>query len=181
MTSVHVTTWFLQMTDRDQMAAAPEPDPDLEVRQAELPSPELSRMLYTGVGSDWSWTDRLGWSWDEWHARLARDEVETWVGWLRGTPAGYFELERDGDAVEIASFGLLPAFIGRGLGKRLLDAAARRAWALGPRRVWVHTCSLDGPAALANYRGRGFEIYDEQEGSADVPEALELWPGAARP
>jgi len=100
---------------------------------------------------------------------------------VRGTPAGYFELERDGDAVEIVSFGLLPAFIGRGLGKRLLDAAARRAWALGPQRVWVHTCSLDGPAALANYRGRGFEIYDEQDGIADVPEALEVWPGAARP
>jgi GNAT superfamily N-acetyltransferase len=181
MTSVHVTTWFLQMTDPDQVAAAPEPDPDLEVRQAELPSPELSRMLYTGVGSDWSWTDRLAWSWGEWHARLARDEVETWVGWLRGTPAGYFELERGGDAVEIASFGLLPAFIGRGLGRQLLDAAARRAWALGPRRVWVHTCSLDGPAALATYRGRGFEVYDEQEGTADVPEALEVWPGAARP
>jgi GNAT superfamily N-acetyltransferase len=181
MRSVQVTTWFLELTGPEQLAAAPEPDPDLEVRQAELPSPELSRMLYTGVGSDWGWTDRLDWSWSRWQARLARDEVETWVGWVRGTPAGYFELEHDGDAVEIVSFGLLPAFIGRGLGKRLLDAAARRAWALGPRRVWVHTCSLDGPAALANYRGRGFEIYDEQLGTADLPETIEVWPGAARP
>ena len=61
------------------------------------------------------------------------------------------------DAVEITSFGLLPAFIGRGIGPRLLDFAIRRGWELGPR-VWVHTCSLDGPAALPNYQGRGLEI-----------------------
>ena len=182
MTSVDVTTWFLQMTDPAQLRRAPEPDPDLEVRQAELPSPELSRMLYTGVGSDWYWTDRLGWSWERWHAWLARPEVETWVGWVRGTPAGYAELERQGDAVELVSFGLLPAFIGRGLGTRLLDAALRRAWALGPRRVWVHTCSLDGPAALRTYQGRGLEIYDERTDHQDLPaERPQPWPGAARP
>ena len=182
MTSLQVTTWVLQMTDPAQLAAPPEPDPELEVRQAELPSPELSRMLYTGVGSDWYWTDRLDWTWGRWHEWLARPELETWVGWVRGTPAGFFELERQGDAVELVSFGLLPAFIGRGLGTRLLDAALRRAWALGPRRVWVHTCSLDGPAALRTYRGRGLEIYHERTELAVLPaERPEPWPGAARP
>ena len=181
MTSVQVTTWFLQMTDPAQLAETPAPDPDLEVRQAELPSPELSRMLYTAIGSDWYWIDRLGWTWERWHAWLARPELETWVGWVRGTPAGYFELERQDDAVELVSFGLLPAFIGRGLGKRLLDAALRRAWALGPSRVWVHTCSLDGPAALDNYRARGLEVYDERTQEQTVPdEPPEPWPGAGR-
>src|SRR5438034_8495738 len=37
-----------------------------------------------------------------------------------------------------------------------------RAWAKGARRVWVHTCSLDGPTALANYQGRGFRVYDQR-------------------
>jgi GNAT superfamily N-acetyltransferase len=169
------------MTGPAQLAPAPDRDPELEVRQAELPSPELSRALYAGVGGDWYWMDRLNWSWARWHEHLARPELETWLAWLRGTPAGFAELEHDGDAVELVSFGLLPAFIGRGIGPRLLDAVLRRAWELGPRRVWVHTCSLDGPAALANYRGRGFEVYDERLGTADLPEALELWPGAARP
>jgi GNAT superfamily N-acetyltransferase len=181
MPSVQVTTWFLQMTDPAQLAPAPEPDPGLEVRQAELPSPELSRMLYAGVGSDWYWTDRLDWTWERWHERLARADVETWVGWVRGTPAGYAELERQGEDVELVSFGLLPAFIGRGLGTRLLDAALRRAWALGPKRVWVHTCSLDGPAALRTYQGRGLEVYDERTHAQVVPdEPLEPWPGAVR-
>ena len=157
MTSVEVTTWFLQMTDPAQLAPAPDADPALEVRQAELPSPELSRALYAGVGSDWYWIDRLGWTWSRWHEHLARAELETWVAWLRGTPAGFAELEHDGDAVELVSFGLLPAFIGRGLGPQVLDAVLRRAWALEPRRVWVHTCSLDGPAALRTYQRRGFD------------------------
>jgi GNAT superfamily N-acetyltransferase len=170
MKSVQVTTWFLQMTDPGQLAEAPEPDPDLEVRQAELPSPELSRMLYAAVGGDWYWTDRLGWERERWHAWLSRPEVETWVGWLRGTPAGYFELERQGEAIELTCFGLLPAFIGRGLGTRLLDAALRRAWALAPSRVWVHTCSLDGPAALRTYRGRGLEVYEEQVAVQALPD-----------
>src|SRR3954468_14087732 len=120
------------MTDPGQLADAPDPDPELEVRQAEIASPELSRMLYAGVGADWYWTDRLPWTWERWHAWLGRREVGTWVAYVRGTPAGFFELERDGDAVEIVAFGLLPAFIGRGIGTRLLDRAIRRAWELDP-------------------------------------------------
>jgi GNAT superfamily N-acetyltransferase len=182
MASVQVTTWFLQMTDPARVAEPPEPDPELEIRQAELPCPELSRMLYTGVGSEWYWTDRRHWTWDRWHEWLARPELETWVAYVRGTPAGFAELEDQREAVELVSFGLLPAFIGRGLGPRLLDAALRRAWALGPHRVWVHTCSLDGPAALRTYQARGLEIYDERTHHQDLPdEGLEPWAGAAGP
>ena len=36
--------------------------------------------------------------------------------WVDGVPAGYFELDdQDGD-IELAYFGLLPGFIGLGLG-----------------------------------------------------------------
>jgi GNAT superfamily N-acetyltransferase len=182
MQPVQVTTWFLQMTDPERLAPAPAPDPELEIRQVELPCPELSRALYAGVGSDWYWTDRLGWSWTRWHEWLARPELEVWVPWLRGTPTGYIELERTDDAVELVAFGLLPAFIGRGLGTRALDFALRRAWAMAPRRVWVHTCSLDGPAALRTYQGRGLEIYDAAIDQVALPEErLEPWPGADRP
>jgi GNAT superfamily N-acetyltransferase len=182
MTSVQVTTWFLEMTDPGRLPAAPEPDPSLRFDRVELPSPELSRALYAGVGSDWYWIDRLSWSWERWHEWLARPELEVWVPWVQGAPAGYIELGREDDAVEIVVFGLLPAFTGRGLGKRSLDFAVRRAWELGPRRVWVHTCSLDGPAALGTYEGRGLEIYDEQIDQVELPDTPpEVWPGADRP
>jgi GNAT superfamily N-acetyltransferase len=182
MESVRVTTWFLQMTDPGRLAPRPQPLPELEIRRAELPSPELSRALYTAVGADWYWVDRLGWSWERWMAWLDRPGLETWVAYLRGTPAGFFELEHVDDAVEITSFGLLPAFIGRGIGTRTLDVAIRRGWELEPARVWVHTCSLDGPAALGTYQGRGLEIYDERVDEALLPdEPPEPWPGAGRP
>ena len=79
---------------------------------------------------------------------------------MQGTPAGYFELaRRDAGQVEIAMFGLLPPFIGRGVGGALLTAALRRAWEEGTRRVWLHTESSDHPHALANYQARGMRVY----------------------
>jgi GNAT superfamily N-acetyltransferase len=182
MRSVQVTTWFLQMTDPARLAPPPAPDPALEFRRAEVPSPDFSRALYAGVGSDWYWTDRLVWSRARWMQWLDRPELELWVAWLRGTPAGFAELQRADDGVEIVSFGLLPAFIGRGIGTRLLDVVLRRAWAQEPARVWVHTCSLDGPAALPTYRGRGLEVYDERIDQVSLPDhPAEPWPGADRP
>jgi GNAT superfamily N-acetyltransferase len=94
------------------------------------------------------------------------------------TSAGYFELrEHDDGSVEIAYFGLLPAFIGRGWGKYLLTRATQAAWELGPNRVWLHTCTLDHPSALPNYLKRGFrpvrtEVYtiggeEEKRGSGE--------------
>ena len=78
-------------------------------------------------------------------------------------PAGYVELDRrvEGE-VEIAYFGLVPDCIGRGLGSALLDWALERAWSDRPCRVWLHTCSLDHPKALAVYRRAGFEVYDHE-------------------
>ena len=55
-------------------------------------------------------------------------------------------------------FGLLPDFIGCGLGKHLLTSAVERAWATGANRIWVHTCTLDHPAAMPNYLKRGFQL-----------------------
>jgi len=73
------------------------------------------------VGGDWYWLTRLDWTLDRWRKYLDRPGVETWVAWHRGTPAGYIELEGQADAaVEIAYFGLLPDFIGRGIGGYLL-------------------------------------------------------------
>ena len=118
------------------------------------------------MGRAHSWTDRLRWSEEEWQAWLARPGLQTWIGYIRETPAGYFELDaqrEDGkEQVELAYFGLLPPFVGRGVGGALLTEAIRRAWALGPQRVWVHTCTLDHPAALPNYQKRGFRIYDQK-------------------
>ena len=156
-----VTTWYLEMTSPEQLRPA-RPVEGFEVRRIDPPDPALSRRMYELVGAPWQWTDRLSWGRARWGAHLRRPGVETWLGHLEGEPVGYAELRRTGADVELASFGLLPGFAGRGLGGALLEASTRAAWAQGPARVWLHTCSLDSPAALPAYERRGFRRYDER-------------------
>jgi GNAT superfamily N-acetyltransferase len=175
-----VTTWYLQMLSPSHLRMAERPRSDARVERADIPSPELSRFLYTAVGGDWYWTDRLDWDSARWLAYLDRPAVETLVLYVAGTPAGYVELEvQPDDNVEVAYFGLLPRFIGEGLGGYLLTAGVASAWDQGAHRVWVHTCSLDGPTALANYLARGFAQYDQRTAWVELPSVSPgPWPGA---
>jgi GNAT superfamily N-acetyltransferase len=177
-----VTIYHLEMTDPADLRPARRRPPDTEIRRAEVASPELNRYLYASVGGDWYWRDRLNWTYARWLEWLDRPQLETWVAYLRGTPAGYFELERQyDDSVEIAYFGLLPQFIGLGLGGYMLTRAIERGWEMDPRRVWVHTCTLDHPGALANYQGRGLRIFKQEDVWVLLPpEPPGPWPGAQR-
>jgi ribosomal protein S18 acetylase RimI-like enzyme len=166
-----VTTWYLEMLSPDQLLPATAPATgDVRIVQATIASPEFSRYLFTGVGGHWYWMNRVDWDFAEWLAYLDRPEVETLVLYVSGTPAGYVELETHADdQIEITCFGLLPRFFGQRLGGYLLTAGIERGWSQGARRVFVHTCSLDGPRALANYRARGFQVYDEKTASLSLP------------
>jgi GNAT superfamily N-acetyltransferase len=173
---------YLEMTDPTHLRPAQPGAVPLDVRKAEVICPELNRFLYTAVGGDWYWLERLSWTYQQWLAYLDRAELETWTGLVGGNLAGYFELETQPEScVEIKYFGVLPQFIGRRVGGQLLTAAVERAWARQPARVWLHTCSLDHPAALANYLARGFRQYREEVFVKDLPERpLGPWPGAGR-
>lgn len=175
-------TTYLEMTDPGHLVEASPPKVELEIRQAKIVSPELNRFLYTAVGGDYWWVDRLRWSYADWMEVLTRPGYETWVAYVEGTPAGYFELDGEAGAdVEVAFFGILPQFIGRRIGGYLLTAAVRRAWEKGARKVWVHTSSFDHPHALANYQARGFRVVRTEEAVKDVPEEPPgPWPGAER-
>lgn len=175
-----VTTYYLEMTDPRELRGGSKGTADLEVLQAQVPCPELNRFFYASIGGNWYWIDKLPWTYEQWRAYVSRPELETWIGYHRGTPAGYFELEAlPQTGVEIAYFGLLPQFVGRGLGAALLTATIERAWALKPQRVWVHTCTLDHPSALANYKARGFRVYQEETEEKELPERTPgPWPSA---
>ena len=129
----------------------------------------LARALYAAVGRIYHWYDRDAWTDERLAAQMADPNVAVWV--LRDAlrPVGYFELSTESDprvesdprmesdpGVEIAYFGLIPAAQGKGLGKRLLEAAIRAGFDTPASRVWLHTCTLDHAAALPNYRARGF-------------------------
>jgi N-acetylglutamate synthase-like GNAT family acetyltransferase len=114
------------------------------------------------VGEAFHWRDRWDWTDAQIRTHLADPALSLHVATRNaGQLAGWYELRRvlTDDSVEIAYFGIVAAEFGRGLGKHLLSCAVRDAWALGPRRVWLHTCTLDHPNALPNYRARGFAPY----------------------
>ena len=177
-----VTTTHLEMRSRAELRPAGAARDPFELVQAEIPCPELNRFLYAAVGARWWWYTRLPWDYARWLAYLDRADLETWVAYGSGSPAGYFELERQSEGhVELAYFGLLPRFVGTGLGGALLTAAVERAWDMGAARVWVHTCDLDHPQALRNYQARGFQVFRVEQQVEELPDQpLEPWPGAAR-
>jgi GNAT superfamily N-acetyltransferase len=175
----------LEMRSPSELRPALRVPADLILLRASIPSPELGRFLYTAVGGDWYWRERLSWTYNQWLAWLGRADVETWVALASGTPAGYFELHAKPDeSVELTYFGLLPGFAGRGLGGYLLTQAVERSWRVQPgtQRVTVHTCTLDHAAALPNYLARGFKVFQEEEQLVELPEQPPgPWPGAERP
>jgi GNAT superfamily N-acetyltransferase len=175
--SVALTTYHLEMLRREELCPK-RAGSDFRVIRAEIPCPEFNRFLYAAVGWQWSWIDKLSWDYEQWKAQVERPEFGTWVGYFSGTPAGYYELEQQSDGdIEIVYFGLLPQFVGKGLGGALLTSAIESAWDWGARRVWVHTCSLDHPSALANYLARGFRQFKVEQAHKTVPAAPRRdWP-----
>lgn len=161
---IEVTRTYLQLTRRDELKPSRVTHARHQTVQAVSCPPSFYRYLYAEVGRFYHWTDRLPWTDEAIQAHLARPEITLWVMYCEGSPAGYFELERHSDgSTEIAYFGLIQEFLGRGLGKHLLTAAAEQAWSEGPARVWLHTCTLDDAAALPNYLKRGFKPFKQEK------------------
>ena len=151
---------YLELDDPAGVRPAGPPRLDgVEIERVAPPDGALSRWFYGEVGRTYQWTDHLGRSDAEWQAWA--DGVETWVASVGDARAGYYELRVADDGVEVAYFGLLADYHGHGLGGHLLTHALRRAFELGPR-VWLHTCTLDGPVALPNYRARGLRPFRTQ-------------------
>jgi GNAT superfamily N-acetyltransferase len=158
---VEVVRTYLELRSPEQLIASTFDDPAIRFVRRDAIDVADYRRLYHDVGARWLWKDRDVWSDDRLAAHLARADITVWECLVDGDSAGFFELERhpDDDSVEIAYFGLIDRFIGRGAGRAMLVRAAREAWALSPARVWLHTCTLDSPQALPNYKARGFTAF----------------------
>jgi GNAT superfamily N-acetyltransferase len=158
MTLVSTRT-YLEMQAASDLQPAPAPTERPRIERVHDCPPAFWRFLYTEVGRRYHWIDRLPWTDADIHAYLSDPALSLHVMWIAGAPAGYFELRRESaGAVEIAYFGLLDQFTGRGLGGYMLTEAVKMAWAAGACRVWLHTNTLDHPAALPNYLKRGFRV-----------------------
>ena len=174
MATRHVLRTYLQILSPHDLRRAPLPS-NLRVRRLPACSVETSRSLYRAVGDPWHWHDRDAWPDAQLAERLARAQVSVWL--LESSepdtpnPLGYAELEQGPDgSIEICYFGLIPAAIGRGLGGGFLSTLVDEAFALGATRIWLHTCTLDHPAALANYEKRGFVRYRSETYATTLPD-----------
>jgi len=156
----HVRVTYLEMRSADSLRPKRCHDPRFAVRECVVPQWQFNRFLYLTVGEAWSWTDQREWSDEQWREYVEGEHLGTFAASVGGSPAGYYELLRgEAGEIQIAYFGLLPAFIGRGYGGALLTSALEEGWRMGASRIWVHTCSLDHPASLRNYEARGMKIF----------------------
>ena len=164
-----LTTTYLEMRSPAELHRK-RADDRFQVRELRQRDWRFNRDLYARVGKPWRWFDKTGWTDAQWRDYGLAPELRTFAAYYDDELAGYYELRAHGEeGVEIAYFGLLLQFIGRGLGGALLTHAIETAWRMSPPppRVWVHTCNRDHPSALANYQARGMSIYKiESDGAS---------------
>jgi GNAT superfamily N-acetyltransferase len=170
---ISTTVTYLEMRAPPDRAPVPPPHDGVVLVHARRPNVAYYRFLCNTVGAPWLWVDRRRLDDAQLASILDDPRVEVHVAMVDGVPAGYAELDRRAEVetgdVELAYFGLMPSFIGRGLGPWLLDAAIRRAFTTATaRRLWVHTQTLDHPKALPLYRALGFVPYKTEEITVDA-------------
>ncbi|MEU9080097.1 GNAT family N-acetyltransferase [Kitasatospora sp. NPDC048538] len=158
------TVTYLEMTDPGELRAAPAVA-GLALARADGSSPAVQEVqAEVGRPHGWRSAHRTARDWAAYRAEHPRRQ--SWLLTHHGGPAGIVALEPHPDGeVEITTFGLLPAMVGRGLGGYALTLALRQAWATSPlgggpaRRIWLHTDSDDHPNALPNYHKRGLRTF----------------------
>ncbi|HUN32093.1 MAG TPA: GNAT family N-acetyltransferase [Trebonia sp.] len=160
---------YVEMTAPDQLSPAASV-PGLSLSQVDRGSPVIPGIL-ARIGAPYGWK-RASWTereWAEWFPE--HPDRMFWILWLEGKPAGMVCYQPHPGEMEIETFGLLPEFVGQGLGGFALTLAVRQAWQLAPSasRVWLHTSSLDHPHALPNYHRRGFRTFRTEEASGPTP------------
>ena len=155
---------------RERPVLPPDPPGAWTLRLVERPGLDWFRDLYRRVGAEWLWFSRLRLSDAELAAMLHAPDVEVHALTHDGRDEGLLELDfRARSACELAFFGITSKLIGSGAGRFLMNRALARAWAPDVTRVWVHTCSLDHPNALAFYLRAGFRPFRRQVEISDDP------------
>lgn len=164
-TETTVVRTYLAMKNPAELVRPTRP-PKRAVALRELPDCTVAtwRRLYADVGAEWHWHDRDEWPDERIAERLANPDVRVFdlVCDDEKNPdiaMGFLELERHADgSVEVVYLGLHTRVMGMGFGAWLVSEAVARGFGLGATRVWLHTCTLDAPAALPNYLARGFTM-----------------------
>lgn len=154
------TITHLEMLAEPRLPVAPTPPGKYALMRAEKPPIHFYRYLYNTVGRDYAWVSRRDLTDEALSYIIHNDDVEIYVLWLNGAPVGFTEIDfRQMPEADISFLGIVPEFIGCGLGRFLLCEAIRIVWSRGPERLTIQTCTLDHPNALPLYQRHGFKPY----------------------
>ena len=176
---------YLEMLERPPLADVSSSrilSSEVQLRQVQNPGLDWYRALYRRAGAQWFWFSRLEMTDEQLAAVLHRSTNELFVAEREGSEIGMAELDRsEPPNVEITSFALFSEAIGKGLGRPFMTQLLDRAWDDSTARVWLHTCTLDGPAALSFYMKCGFRPYKRAIEVADDPRIRGILPEDAAP
>jgi GNAT superfamily N-acetyltransferase len=161
---------FLEMKDHPSALPPPQPKGKIAILKTEQPPVHFYRYLYGTIGDAYKWVDRKKVS-DAALAEILRDpQVELFVLYADGCPAGMAELDFRSDGIgQLAYFGLLPDYVGRRLGYFFLYQATINAWMRPISKLLVNTCTLDHPRALPLYQRVGFVPYAREDRFIEMP------------
>jgi GNAT superfamily N-acetyltransferase len=174
---LRLVTTYLEMLRAPTRPPVPPPAMKLALLRAEEMNVPFYRFLYDTIGERWLWYMRRQLDDAALAEIVLHPEVHISVLYAGGVPAGYVELDlRNPKDIELAYLGIMPQFIGRGLGRYLLDWAIDTAWQHSPDRLWVHTCNFDHPRALHVYQRAGFVPYRQETELIDDPRLTGLIP-----
>ena len=170
VTVLQDTITYLEMLARPAGRRFPAPFETLALMRAENCTVSFYRYLYDTVGEPWLWFERRMIGDLALAAQIHKPTIEIFVLYVRGVPAGFFELDTAAAReTKLCYFGLIPDFIGRRLGPYLLQAAIDRAWSRPIDRFWLHTSTFDHPKALRVYQRAGFVVYARRAVTFDDP------------
>ncbi len=152
---------YLEISSLNQLNASEKKFQDFLIELLEPDNFQLNKFFYKNIGKNHHWVDRLVWSDQQWIKYVSDKKVKTYILKNNNDLAGFFEiiLHSDKNEVEIAYLGLLEEYHNKNLGSFLLTTAIKKSFLEKPRRVWVHTCTLDHKNALKNYIARGMKIF----------------------
>ena len=149
--------------------------PKLALMKAENIPLHYYRYLYSAVGVNWLWFERLLHDDETLSKKVHREGVDIFVLYANGSPAGYYELDfSDPRRTNLVYFGLMPEWTGRKIGPWLLGSAVSDGFARGAQEMTVNTCTLDHPAALPLYQRLGFQPVARDERRLRVPANIHI-------
>ena len=155
---------YLEIFSLSELNETKNPSNEFVLELIDPPNFQLNKFFYKEIGKNHRWVDRLIWNDKEWIEYTTKNNTKTYILKKENDLVGYFELifHRDKNETEIAYLGILEEYLNKKLGAYLLSNAITKSFLDKPKRVWVHTCSLDHKNALNNYLSRGMKIFKKE-------------------